>query len=62
VQVPGFPGVRAWGDEPSDSLKQSAIESLEQEKAANHGKLEPVVFGLALSGGGQNGAFGAGIL
>jgi predicted acylesterase/phospholipase RssA len=62
VQVPGFPGVRAWADEPSESLKQSAIESLEQEKAANHGKLEPVVYGLALSGGGQDGAFGAGIL
>ncbi len=62
VQIPGFPGVRAWGDEPSESLKQSAIESLEQEKAANHGKLEPVVYGLALSGGGQDGAFGAGVL
>jgi hypothetical protein len=62
VDVPGFPGVRAWGDEPSKSLKQSAIESLEQEKAANHGKLLPVVYGLALSGGGQDGAFGAGVL
>jgi predicted acylesterase/phospholipase RssA len=62
VQVPSFPGVRAWGDEPSESLKQSAIESLEQEKAANNGKLEPVVYGLALSGGGQDGAFGAGVL
>jgi predicted acylesterase/phospholipase RssA len=62
VEIPGFPGVRAWGDEPSESLEQSAIESLEQEKAANHGKLEPVVYGLALSGGGQDGAFGAGVL
>ena len=62
VQIPGLPGVRAWGDEPSESLMQSARESLEQEKAANHGKLEPVVNGLALSGGGQDGAFGAGIL
>lgn len=62
VQIPGLPGVRAWGDEPSDSLKQSAIEALEQEKAANHGVLPPVVYALALSGGGQDGAFGAGIL
>jgi predicted acylesterase/phospholipase RssA len=62
VQIPGLPGVRAWGDEPSESLQQSAIESLEQGKAANPGKLEPVVYGLALSGGGQDGAFGAGIL
>jgi hypothetical protein len=62
VQVPGMPGVRAWGDEPSPDLQKSARESVEQEKAANHGKVEPVVSGLALSGGGQDGAFGAGIL
>ena len=62
VQIPGLPDVRAWGDEPSPALQQSTRESLEQEKAANHGKLEPVVNGLALSGGGQDGAFGAGIL
>jgi predicted acylesterase/phospholipase RssA len=62
VQVLGLPGVRAWGDVPSASLQQSARESLEQEKAANNGILPPVVYGLALSGGGQDGAFGAGIL
>ena len=62
VQIPGLHGVRAWGDEPSKSFEQSAIESLEQEKAANHGKLEPVVYVLALSGGGAQGAFGAGVL
>ena len=62
VQVPVLPGVRAWGDEPNPALQQSALESLEQEKAANHGVLPPVVYGLALSGGGQDGAFGAGIL
>ena len=62
VQIPGLPGVRAWGDEHNQSLEQSAIESFEQEKAANHGKLEPVVYVLALSGGGAEGAFGAGIL
>jgi predicted acylesterase/phospholipase RssA len=57
-----MPGVRAWGDEYSKSFEQSAIDSLEQEKAANQGKLEPVVDVLALSGGGAEGAFGAGIL
>jgi hypothetical protein len=62
VQIPGLPGVRAWGDEFSQSLEQSAFESIEQEKAANHGGLEPVLYVLALSGGGAEGAFGAGIL
>ena len=62
VQVPGLPDVRDWADAPSKILLKSAMESLEQEKAANHGKLEPVVYGLALSGGGGDGAFGAGLL
>jgi hypothetical protein len=62
VQIPELPGVRAWGDAYSKSFEQSALESIEEEKAANHGKLEPVVYVLALSGGGAEGAFGAGIL
>jgi predicted acylesterase/phospholipase RssA len=62
VQIPGLPGARAWGDENSKSFEQSAIESIEQEQAANHGKLAPVLHVLALSGGGAEGAFGAGIL
>jgi hypothetical protein len=62
AQIPELPGVRAWGDEYSKSLEQSAIESMEQEKAANRGKLEPEAYVLALSGGGAEGAFGAGIL
>lgn len=62
VQMPGMSGVRAWGDEYSKSFEQSAVESIVQEKAANNGELEPVVYVLALSGGGAEGAFGAGIL
>jgi predicted acylesterase/phospholipase RssA len=61
TQIPGLPDVRDWADAPSKILLKSAFESLEQEKAANHGKLEPVVYGLALSGGGGDGAFGAGL-
>lgn len=62
TQVADLPGVRAWGDAYNESLQQSAIESLKQEMAANHGKLEPEANFLALSGGGGDGAFGAGIL
>lgn len=62
AQIPGLPDVRDWADAPSKLLLKSAMESIEQEKAANHGKLEPVVYGLALSGGGGDGAFGAGLL
>ena len=63
VQVPRLPHVRAWADRPSQSLNESAIESISQERAAycEESLKEPVVF-LALSGGGDDGAFGAGIL
>ncbi len=57
-----LPGIRAWGDTLSESLEKSAIESYRQEMAANHGKLAPEANFLALSGGGGDGAFGAGIL
>ena len=62
AQVADLPGIRAWGDTLSESLEKSAIESIRQEMAANHGKLEPEANFLALSGGGGDGAFGAGIL
>lgn len=62
AQIPGMPGVRAWGDQYSECFEQSAVESSEQEAAASNGELAPVVNVLALSGGGAEGAFGAGIL
>jgi hypothetical protein len=62
AQVADLPGIRAWGDTYSESLEQSAIESIRQEMAANHGQLEPEANFLAMSGGGGDGAFGAGIL
>lgn len=62
VQIPGMPNVRCWGDSRSDYLEQSAITSITQEMKANNGKLEAEVHILALSGGGGDGAFGAGLL
>jgi predicted acylesterase/phospholipase RssA len=62
AEVADLPGIRAWGDAVSESLEKSAIESIRQEMAANHGKLEPEANFLGLSGGGGDGAFGAGIL
>jgi predicted acylesterase/phospholipase RssA len=64
VRVPGFPeDVRAWADQPSKSLTKSALESIQEERAAYGEEIrnKPVAF-LALSGGGDNGAFGAGVL
>jgi predicted patatin/cPLA2 family phospholipase len=62
AQVADLPDIRAWGDTYSESLQQSTVESIKQEMATNHGKLDPELNFLALSGGGGDGAFGAGIL
>lgn len=62
IQVPGFHDIRAWADEYSPSLEKSAVVALQQEKAANHGSYQPTLNALALSGGGSDGAFGAGFL
>src|SRR3989339_724991 len=67
VAVPGFPGVRGWGNSPGAGLRESLAEALRQELAAQDGKpagklalnSEDV---LVLSGGSDNGAFGAGLL
>jgi predicted acylesterase/phospholipase RssA len=63
VQVPGLPGVRAWGDEVSEVFTEFTLESARQERAAFGDAIvkTPVAF-LALSGGGDDGAFGAGVL
>ena len=49
VQMPGMPGVRAWADQYSESFEQSAEESIEQERAANNGELEPLLNVLLLN-------------
>jgi predicted acylesterase/phospholipase RssA len=65
AEVVGMPGVRySAGDMPE--LVQEMIESVGRERdamkaAGDKGPLHPVNF-LALSGGGDKGAFGAGIL
>lgn len=62
VEIPGFHDIRAWADTLSPALENSAVLSLKQEKAANHGRFTPELTALALSGGGSDGAFGAGFL
>ena len=64
VRLAGFPEeIRAWADQPSESFTRSAVKSIKEERAA-YGEeiLTKTVALLALSGGGDNGAFGAGVL
>jgi len=65
VQVPGMLDIRAWGDEFSESFQADMVESMRQQWAANRerGPANPGDYHvLAISGGGANGAFGAGFL
>lgn len=64
--VAGLPGARFWADgDPTpfrDAMVQSFYREIELLRAAGHqGPLPPAEF-LAISGGGENGAFGAGLL
>src|SRR5262245_51109883 len=64
--IPGMPGVRYWEDGDPAEFVKAAQANLDREKAylastGQNGPLPPVSF-LAISGGGENGAFGAGLL
>lgn len=65
AQIAGFEDIRDWGDEFSEMFQRDLIESMRQEKEGQFprnpdGSLN--YHALALSGGGENGAFGAGFL
>ncbi|MFQ5757334.1 MAG: patatin-like phospholipase family protein [Acidiferrobacterales bacterium] len=62
AEVPGIPRARFWGDETPPYMKEWFAESKTHLQARY-----PAIIGrkhnyLALSGGGKNGAFGAGLL
>ncbi len=66
VEIPGMPGVRYVVVSDAPELAQAAFEALQRErdflaKEGHSGALGPAVF-LAISGGGDNGAFAAGLL
>jgi predicted acylesterase/phospholipase RssA len=62
ADVKGYKNIRAWGNAPSLAMEISAQQSLKQMKQAHHGKIPHVINALAISGGGSDGAFGAGVL
>jgi hypothetical protein len=65
AEIPGFAGVRAWSGRISEGFQADFIQSVRDER---HGEFPtdangiPIYEGLALSGGGADGAFGAGFL
>ncbi|MCW2241520.1 patatin-like phospholipase family protein [Azospirillum canadense] len=66
ASVVGMPEVRYWGDDEVSDFQRDALESVRRERvllqqAGLRGPLPPANF-LAISGGGEDGAFGAGLL
>jgi len=65
ADIPGFSGVRIWGDQPLVNLHQYAQVKLRQTKSGRPHLFQvqnPSIDYLAISGGGSEGAFGAGLL
>jgi hypothetical protein len=63
--IPGMPDVRAWGGRPSPAMERDFERSFEQEPPGEFPRGADGIVRyphLALSGGGANGAFGAGFL
>ncbi len=64
--VDGMPGIRYWQKADLAAMEQDGIEAYKREAelfaaAGNKGPLPPANY-LAVSGGGEDGAFGAGLL
>ena len=65
AQVIDMPGIRVWGDGGNDSLHADIVQSIHNEPEGLFPRGPNGEFqysGLALSGGGDHGAFGAGFL
>jgi predicted acylesterase/phospholipase RssA len=60
AEVPQFAGVRTWADDLSPEFERSMNERRAQIRKS--GLANKPLYVLALSGGGENGAFGAGVL
>jgi hypothetical protein len=61
-----LPGARYWGDGDPAAFRQAMVEAFYREqallRAAGYSGVLPQAEFLAISGGGENGAFGAGLL
>ena len=66
AKIPGIPNARFWVDADLNPLIREDIKELEREDVewaheGHYGPLPPASY-LAISGGGDDGAFGAGLL
>ncbi len=66
AEIPGIPNARYWPLSDNDALVAEALAGIEREQVTRRqdgatGPLPPAVY-LSISGGGDKGAFGAGLL
>ncbi|MGH7154732.1 MAG: patatin-like phospholipase family protein, partial [Acetobacteraceae bacterium] len=66
ITVLGLKNVRYWGDEATPQMIEEGLASYRRERAyataTGHSGPLPTAYYLAISGGGENGAFGAGLM
>lgn len=66
AEIAGMPGIRSWGDDPTDNPVRDFVKRTpnmpRMGRDAHKSKKAPIVETLALTGGGGDGAFGAGVL
>jgi len=62
TEIPGLPGVRAWGDEFSPVFQQSLVQAFAAALASSPSAAVETWDLLAISGGAGDGAYGAGLL
>lgn len=62
AEIPGIPDCRIWGDDaPEEELERTRANRIRIQTSPDFNPRDPVHF-LAISGGAQEGAFGAGLL
>ena len=66
AEIPGIPAARIFPGASAEAFARLGMESVRRELAAAGGEMKPETMPpahfLAISGGGENGAFGAGLL
>jgi hypothetical protein len=66
VRIMGMQDIRTYGGSPSDSFKKDFVHLMEQEEKRDYSffdwRAPRTHYMLAISGGGANGAYGAGLL
>lgn len=62
AELAGMPGVRIWGDASAEEIKSVVEAAISRSRETPEVEILPISNMLAISGGAEDGAFGAGLL